>query len=221
MAMTSTRFQLLLSIILGGVILSTGCCSGTASSEPEQIANSTVTAEATEQSTASAGAEEAEYSVDLILTVITPENDEYISTDNGVTWSINGAPVSRREVPALLTVLHSDPVSISDGDPFVLTTHTNTVQELLGGYGYNLELFDGTDWKPAEFADKSKKYGILDYGYIIYKALALDSYIPLDLYEPIEGRYRATISLGVSFDGKYTQQPPLEYTFIAEFNALP
>ncbi len=201
-------------LYLIGAILTAGCFSDGSSDITSQLSDVPVTVET----------EEPEYSADLVLTVIFPDKTEYTSTDNGVTWVTDGKTYYYDDMPAYLTVIHSDPISITGGIPVTMTIHNNNNgSDLLGGGSYVEVLrFDNEEWIIPEYADKTKNYAFTDQMDLIY--LSKDYYEDLSLYEPISGRYRLTKEFSIEGSELYGLTAPSVpggiYIMSAEFNAL-
>ncbi len=202
----------ILSLI--GAIMTAGCRSGGSSDISSQLSDIPVTVET----------EEPEYSADLVLTVIFPDKTKYTSTDNGVTWFTDGKTFNYDDMPAYLTVIYSDPISITGGIPVTMTIHNNNNgSDLLGGGSYVEVLrFDNEDWIIPEYADITKNYAFTDQMDLIY--LSKDYYEDLSLYEPISGRYRLTKEFSIESSELYGLTTPSNpggiYIMSAEFNAL-
>lgn len=199
------------AIAVIGILLMSGCRSGGSESSDSSAA-------------AEPGTEESVYRADLTLTLTFPDKTEYTSTDNGVTWVTGGKTVSYNELPAYLTVIHPDPISISGGVPFAMTIHNhNNKTDMLGGGSYVevLRQNDG-EWVDAEYADKSANYAFTEQMDLIYSST--DYYIPLSIYEPISGRYKLTKEFSIEADEMLGLTSPSDpggiYVMSAEFNAL-
>lgn len=207
------------AIALIGIFLTSGCRS-----EESERLSSLTNAESATQKTEETLKTEEPYSVDLTLTLTFPDKTEYTSTDNGVTWVTSGKTVNYNEMPAYLTVIHQDPISISSGIPVTMTIHNNNNKtDMLGGGSYTEILrFEDGKWIDAEYADKSVNYAYTEQMDLIYSSL--DYYIFLSYYEPISGRYKLTKDFSIESDEMIGLTSPSNpggiYTMSVEFNAL-
>ncbi len=189
-----------------GISLASGCVSDISSTNSKPAASED---------------EETEYCTDLTLTLTYPDKTEYTSNDNGVTWSTNGKTVCYNELPAYLTVIHQDVISISGGIPITMTIHNNSndIDHLNGGSYVDVLRFDDGNWTIPEYADKSKNYAFTSQIDLIH--LAKDYYIDLSIYEPVSGRYKLTKEFSIESDSASPGVPYGKYTMSAEFNADP
>ncbi len=211
-----------ITLALIGVILSTGCRAKVSTNNSSPLSDTSVTVETGETEET----KEPEYSVDLVLTIIFPNKTKYTSTDNGITWTTDGETVYYHQMPASLTVMHPDPISISGEIPTEMTIHNNNNETdmLIGGSEYELLRCDENgEWVPAEYADKTVRYGFTQQADLIYNSWDYGGF--LSLYEPIAGRYRLTKSVRIGSSGVYGLMNPSDpggtYIMSAEFNALP
>lgn len=212
MKKSSTRKTLAI-LAMAGVIMTAGCRAGDLTSS--QPSGTPVTAEV----------REPEYSADLVLTVVFPDKTEYTSTDNGVTWIADGNTVYYNDMPAYLTVIYPDPISITGEVPVTMTIHNNNrkTDMLTGGSEYDLQRHDENgEWVPAEYADKSINYAFTQQEDLIL--LSKDYYLLLSDYEPTAGRYKLTKNFTIDGSEMYGLLNPSSpggiYTMTAEFNAL-
>lgn len=142
----------------------------------------------------------------ILLITVTPEGKEYTSADNGVTWACDGTECSRPAMFISLFPIQSS-ISFSASERSVATLHNESAGSLADGRYYTITRYDDGEWVTAEYADKTKSYGWTQELYSFHDRWSMDFYIPLDIYEPIVGKYRLT----VPFDG---------YSCTVEFNAV-
>lgn len=206
--------------LLALITMLTACASHAMSSAPADASVPTAEQSVTEETA------EPEYSVDLVLTIIFPNKTKYTSTDNGVTWTTDGETVYYYQMPAFLTVIHPDPISISGEIPTGITIHNNNNETdmLFGGSEYELLRCDENgEWVPAEYADKTVRYGFTQQRDLIFFSKNYGAF--LSLYEPVAGRYRMTKTFTIDGSEIYgllnPSDPGGKYIMSAEFNALP
>lgn len=177
------------------ILLLTGC------SVPDNTENQTAEAVSTcETQEITSG-----YEPDILLITQYGGKDEYISTDGGITWTKNGEEIDIP--PVFLTLLSPNPISFSAKRGYVGSLHNIEEEVLKDGFYYKLTRYENGEWVTAEYADKTKTTigdGIL---YYLIEGQAFDFIFRLCEYEPIEGRYRLTVTFDV-------------YTCIVEFNAV-